>query len=612
MKLIKELKRRNVIRVATAYLIVAWLMIQVLGLATDSFEAPAWVMKLVITLVVIGFFISVIISWAYELTPEGIKRDKGVYHDDAISHHTAKKLDIITIVAVIAVGSLVIWQQLIKTEEKVNNIRPTSLTELVTTANEQGVSANSIAVLPFSDLSQNGDQEYFSDGMAEEILNVLVRVDALKVTSRTSAFQFKGSQLGIPEIAKQLKVRYVLEGSVRKSGETLRITAQLIDAQDDKHLWSETYDRPLTTENIFAIQDEISNSIVKALSQELNLASSSSVAVKQRTANLTAYELFLKARPLFIGRKNLDTADDLLIQAIELDANFAQALAMRSALATLKYAYGFSNIPKEQADIKSIEFANQALSIDPNNVLALASKANTRFIANEELRGKFDIAEIIADYKKALSIEPKNTTTLLWLGRAYQKLGFIDEATKLFKKCIDNEPMYRPCVSNYTIRLEYSGNHQAAVDFYIENISNGLLKASDAPLVSLAQVNQKLAFMMAINSTNYLDGWIRNSDIYDAYKNPNIDHSDLIADLINWVSQKEIKPLYWELVLLPIGYGGDLNKSTGNNIFYHKPKNINSESNKKYLKDAGIHAYWQKHGFPPLCRPLAEDDFECQ
>lgn len=244
VKLFSELKRRNVIRVATAYLIVGWLLAQVLGIATDSFEAPGWVMKLAITIIVIGFFISLIISWAYELTPEGIKRDKDVNQGDFTSHHTAKKLDIITIVALIAVGSLVIWQHFIKTNDKVNNINTVIPVKAETSLKVHGVSANSIAVLPFSDLSQDGDQEYFSDGIAEEILNVLVRVDALQVTSRTSAFQFKGSNKGIPAIAKEFKVRHVLEGSVKKSGETIRTTAQLIDAHNDKHLWSETYDRP--------------------------------------------------------------------------------------------------------------------------------------------------------------------------------------------------------------------------------------------------------------------------------------------------------------------------------------------------------------------------------
>ena len=163
---------------------------------------------------------------------------------------------------------------------------------------EETVEDTSIAVLPFADLSPSGDQEYFSDGIAEEILNVLVRVDNLKVASRTSAFGFKGQEaLGIPTIAKRLNVRHVLEGSVRKSGEMLRITAQLIDASNDKHLWSQTYDRKLTTENIFAIQDEIANEIVKQLGIVMggNGSGAPIVSVKADTKNLNAYELYLQA-----------------------------------------------------------------------------------------------------------------------------------------------------------------------------------------------------------------------------------------------------------------------------------------------------------------------------
>ncbi len=622
MSLFKELKRRNVIRIAGIYAVVAWILMQVAGTLEESLKLPEWFDSVVTAGLMIGFPIALLLAWAFEMTPEGVKRTEELSEGGTVAN---SKMDSLILVGIVLVVGLVIWQQMNvkdmdyrlrgKDETKdftiIPNTNPVIPAKAVIQSTDETIQANSIAVLPFADLSPNKDQEYFSDGMAEEILNVLVRVEALKVTSRTSAFQFKGQEIGIPEIAKQLKVRYVLEGSVRKAGNNLRITAQLIVAQGDKHLWSESYDRPLTTDNIFAIQDEISNAIVIALKEELNLDNISTIKVKQSTENLSAYELFLQARPLFVGRQQLDKADELLIEVIELDPQFAQALAMRAAIANLNAYYGFSTTSQEQADINSVELANRALKIDPNNVLALSTKAFSRLEANIRMRGQFDYAEIIKDLRKALVIEPKNTTTILWLGATYQILGFVEEAILLNKQCIDYEPRYRPCVSNYLSGQEYQGNYQIAADIYLDNIGTGLLSELEAPLEALVHLNQKIAFLMAINTPNFFKGWTRNEEIYQAYKNPQFDYSELINDAIHWASKKEPKPLSVDSILIQIGYEPNPKQTSGYEIFLYRPKDINSVVIKKYIKDTGVFSYWQKHGYPPQCRPLGEDDFEC-
>ncbi|MGJ8664616.1 MAG: hypothetical protein ACSHWU_13245, partial [Marinicella sp.] len=431
----------------------------------------------------------------------------------------------------------------------------------------------------------------------------------LKVTSRTSAFQFKGSQKGIPAIAKELKVRHVVEGSVRKSGDTIRITAQLINAQDDKHLWSETYDRALSTENIFAIQDEISNAIVQALKEELNLQNTAMIKVNKSTENLSAYELYLQARPLFLSRKKLDIADELLIQAIELDPEYADAWAMRAALTFLKNQYGFTQLSIDETDQKGIEYANNALNLDPNSVLALAVKANILFTANVALRGTHDYADILSDFNKALSIEPKNATTLLWAGTVYQHLGFVEEALQLFRQCIENEPLYRPCVGNYIFQNEYQGNYDLAVATYLEYLSKGVITRSFSPSFSLAALNQELAFILGVNSDEYFKGWSRNDEIYQAYKNQESDHSELIDEAANWAKHNNIDENYWSTILAPIGY-----EPTPEIIvypFYTMYKNINSDRIKNYLIRSNVVTYWRQHGFPPQCRPIGDDDFEC-
>ena len=611
MNLLNELKRRNVIRVATAYLIVGWLLVQVLGIATDSFEAPAWIMKLAITIIAIGFFISLIISWAYELTPEGIKRDKDVNHNDTITHHTAKKLDIITIVALIAVGSLVLWQQFIKTEVKVNSISTTIPTMPETTPKVQVVSANSIAVLPFADLSKDGDQEYFSDGIAEEILNVLVRIDALQVTSRTSAFQFKGSKKGIPAIANELKVRHVLEGSVRKSGKTIRITAQLIDAQNDKHLWSDTYDRPLTTENIFAIQDEISNAIVQALSDELGLNSFEKISVRATTTSLSAYELYLKAKPLFLARSDLDVADNYLIQALDLDPKFAKAWEMRAALQSLMTEYNFSNMTIEEVESLTEQFAFKAIEIEPKSALAKAVLAKQRMNSNETQRTQYNVAQTFKLYDEAIQIDPNIASTYNWRGLYYMAVGHVEKATNDYQTCIDLEPYYEPCFGNLVQAIEVSGDVEQALVLLKEGLNEDKIYLDTGDLNWLARSRKEIAFGFLANRKGVLDGWRRVDDLYQAYLHPEKDHSQLVGDIIVFAKKnKTLSQIKLGNVLIPLGAhnfmpDGFLMWSIGYQKYRQSPEF------KNYIFESGIHDYWREVSFPIQCRPLGEDDFEC-
>jgi tetratricopeptide (TPR) repeat protein len=243
----------------------------------------------------------------------------------------------------------------------------------------------------------------------------------------------------------------------------------------------------------------------------------------------------------------------------------------------------------------------------------LAVSAFTREKANHAMRGQFDFAEILKDYQKALKLEPKNTTVLLWIGGFYEKLGFVEKSIKFYKQCMEQEPSYKPCVANYLSSLEYTGLYQEAIDLYIENVGNGLLNSQDAPLEALAQLKQKLPFIMAINSEFYFKGWQKNHEIYQSYQMPQSDHSELIKEAVNWVSRKEKEPLYWRYVLMPIGYEPDPKIfHEFYEVFLYKPKNINSLVIKKYLKDTGVFNYWQQHGYPSQCKPLGEEDFECE
>src|SRR5210317_456505 len=277
MSFFDELKRRNVVRVGLAYGIAGWVLLQVADLVLENIEAPSWVIQALMLFVLLGFIASLVIAWAYELTPEGIRKESEIDRSQSIAGHTGKKLDRIIIgFLVLAVAVLLVDRSM-----SVPVMGPDTVSEDATVqVNEVGDESTppleevlptdpSIAVLPFADMSPEQDQGYFSDGISEELLNLLVRVDGLKVASRTSSFTYKGSTQSLAEIAGELKVNHVLEGSVRKADNRIRITAQLIDARTDRHLWSESFDRDLV--DIFAIQDEIANAIVAALSAELGI-----------------------------------------------------------------------------------------------------------------------------------------------------------------------------------------------------------------------------------------------------------------------------------------------------------------------------------------------------
>jgi len=296
-----ELKRRNVVRVAIAYAVVAWLSIEVSATTFPMLKLPEWAATFVTVLLIIGFPVAVIFAWAYEFTPEGLKKEKDVDRSESITHITGRKIDFVIIgVLVVAVGFLLVDKLYLGEGD-------TAPDEVI------AIERKSIAVLPFINLSDDPEQEYFSDGLSEELLNLLAQIPELRVTSRTSAFSFKGKDVTIPEVGRTLDVEHVLEGSVRRSGDKIRITAQLIDASSDTHIWSDTWDRNF--EDVFVIQDEIAEFVVDALKIELL---GDLPHVFQTTTE--AYELYLQAKFLLEqpSAPNLRRAEGINQQLIDI------------------------------------------------------------------------------------------------------------------------------------------------------------------------------------------------------------------------------------------------------------------------------------------------------
>ncbi len=366
MSLFNELKRRNVIKVTIAYIVMAWLVMQVADVILNNIVAPGWVFHVLLLFLAIGLPFAVFFAWAFEMTPEGLKRESEVDRSQSITTKTGRKLDFLIIgVLVLALGYFAYDKFVLSASRDDALVEATTqaVTEQAATESEASAESDkSIAVLPFVNMSDDASNEYFSDGISEELLNVLAQYPDLRVAARTSSFQFKGQNPDIEDIAQTLHVNYVLEGSVRKSGTRLRITAQLIEARTGFHLWSETFDRELV--DVFAIQDEISAAIGDALEIQLALESAtdkSSPTVLVATS-MEAFEAYMHGRQLINlrGRANLEEAVTHLERALALDETYAPAHAQlaiaTSLLSTTPGSYG--DMPKAEVAARATTSAN--------------------------------------------------------------------------------------------------------------------------------------------------------------------------------------------------------------------------------------------------------------
>jgi TolB-like protein len=435
MSVFEELKRRNVFRVAIAYLIAAWLVLQVSELVLDAIEAPAWVLKVFLLIFALGFPITILFSWAYELTPEGIKREKDVDRDQSVTQSTGRKLNQITIAMVIALIALVGVDRLTAPY----SIQPANDAAAVTTGAD--IDDKSIAVLAFEDLSPQGDQEYFADGLSEELLNVLAQTPGLQVAGRTSSFAFKGQNRDLREIGEILNVAHILEGSVRKSGNKIRVTAQLINAQNGFHLFSQTYDRDLT--DVFAVQDEISASISNALKAELI----GTQAVQVAETSIEAYDLYLVARQKIYTRDKdeMMEASRLLDEAISIDSEYAPALAQKAlVLQLLSDSVGsYGEIPQAESYALSRPLVDKALLIDPN-----LAEAHAVLGLIMDLDPGASVPMKIASLEHALELNPNMDNARNWLARVYGRAGRRAEGRALLESVVERDPLFGPAFNN--------------------------------------------------------------------------------------------------------------------------------------------------------------------
>jgi TolB-like protein/Tfp pilus assembly protein PilF len=606
MSLFEELKRRNVIRVAVLYLVSSWVLLQLTDVLSSLLDVPESVGSIVILLLIVGFVPVVLFAWVYEMTPEGVKRQKDIDLDQSITAHTGKRINSLIIVLLLVAIAVVVLDRLLPETAPV--AIPVA-TEVSNASDSITVPAKSIAVLPFADLSPGGDQEYFSDGIAEEILNVLVRIEGLKVASRTTAWGFKGQEaLGVTNMAAKMNVRHVLEGSVRKSGDTVRITAQLIDAATDQHLWSETYDRTLTAESLFQIQDDIAKAIVAQLGiiMETDIVKNIHAA---DTSNIDAYELYLEASQLFAERRSLLRGIDLFEQAVAADPGFARAWA--GLAANYQVAPGWGYLNRDYITLAR-EAAETAIELNPELSLPYA-------VLGMNLSAHFpiDYERVLALFDEALARNPKNTTAYLWRTIPYLDLGYFDRAEQEARQCLDIDPAYEICRSFLAVAVLFSGDTERALEIHETALRHGFAGNADPFMHLYVATGQERTALIAVAANNAASG-INNATQYEyrALTDPAFDYKAEKTRIDQaYIPAGETEPvlsLEHPDFLFRMRQYDQLQGSELPYWWFPYPLEFrNSPHRKRLMNLTGMPVYWRKHGFPPQCRPVGDDDFEC-
>ncbi len=446
----EELKRRNVLRIGLAYLAVSWLLIQVVETLFPIYELSDAAIKVVVTILAVGFVPVLVFAWAFELTPEGIKKDSKVDRDAPATLGAGKTLDrVIMIVLALALGFFAFDKFVLDPARDAEIIE--SVTQRVRTeALYESYGDKSIVVLPFVNMSPDPDQEYFADGISEELLNLLSRIQELRVISRTSAFSFKGKDVDIPTIAEKLKVDHVLEGSVRKSGNRIRITTQLIDARTDTHLWSATYDR--TLDDVFVVQDEIAAEIVAQL--RITLFGKSP---ETRKIDPEAYVLYLQARHLAWSGDSDDMiqAETLLKQVLALEPDYVPAMNELSVV-YYRQGYAFDIRSREEGKRLAEEMNRKALGVDPDDAVATAN------LAWGHMEDRLDPAGAARLFEEAIASDPTDEDIVRFAGSFARMIGRPDQAIALGEYAIARNPRCAVCFHQLSMAYRDSGRLEEA------------------------------------------------------------------------------------------------------------------------------------------------------
>jgi TolB-like protein/Flp pilus assembly protein TadD len=432
--LFAELKRRNVYKVAVAYAVVAWLLVQAASILFPTFEAPAWVMKVFVAVLVLGFPIALVFSWAFEITPEGIKREEDVSPGESITHHTGRKIVGLTIVIAVIAAALFVFQLL----------RP-HFASTGPLASVRALPEKSVAVLAFDNLSDDKGSEYFSDGISEELLTVLQKIPGLRVAARTSAFSFKGKSATAQEIGQTLGVANLVEGSVRKAGDTVRIAAHLTKTTSGDEIWSENYTRNL--KDVFAVQTELAQTIVEQLRGQLTGGADTKTTIQEQvqmaekggTKNVEAHQHYLQGRfyaNRFSEKGNTEAVAEYQ-KAVELDPGFALAWAglAEAHLFLCDFGGAIGRATFEAHLSSAREAITRALALEANLPEALRARAHIQLNYDYDWKGADDSVQT------ALRLAPADSTLFIWAGNVADAKGDTAHATTLYRNAVTLDPV---------------------------------------------------------------------------------------------------------------------------------------------------------------------------
>jgi TolB-like protein len=611
-----ELQRRNVVRVGIAYAAFAWLLFQIVETVLPLFGMSDDTIRVIFIILVIGFVPALIFAWAFEMTPEGLKRESEVDRSASITPHTGKKLDrLIMVVLGLALTYFIVDKFVLdpaRDAAEIEVVRAEAMEQGRTEALQSGAPDNSIAVLPFLNMSREPDNEYFSDGVSEELLNLLAQAGGLVVASRTSSFFFKNKDVDIPQVAERLNVRHVLEGSVRRSGNQVRVTAQLIDARSDSHLWSETFDRELG--DIFAVQDEIARSIVGQLRETLGaeMVIGEPEGLSQ-TENVEAYQLYLRGLSLLRlrGIDNIRRSTELFDEAIALDPGYARAHAQKAVALGLTPFY--EDGPRPPWLKRAEASARRAIELDPKLAGPHATLASVHQNMPEVPR---QITE--AEYRTAIELDPNYVTARQWYGEFLMTVGKARGLLVQLEEAHRLDPLAPVVNTALAWGYLYNGDLQQAERFALTGLELGMGGTWAQDVLGLVYLQQRdYEKTLEIFSGDHPD-FTLNREVVEAARNPALrpelvekiitsKHSRISfwpVELIMMMGEPD-RALVWALELAEQGHG-DV-RSIWRPMFTahaHKP------AFKRLVELYGLPEYWRENGWPDFCRP-AGDDFSC-
>jgi TolB-like protein/Tfp pilus assembly protein PilF len=619
---IAELKRRNVIRMAGLYLVGAWLITQVAGTVLPMYEAPAWVARSIVTALAIGFIPAMIFAWVFELTPDGLKRDSEIQTGQSIAPQTAQKMNrLIAALLVLAVIYFGVDKFYLAPKREAALVTQTTqaITEQVA-SQEKSENEKSIAVLAFENRSADKDNEYFSDGVAEEILNSLAKVKDLKVAGRTSSFFFKGKNENLTTIGKTLGVAHVLEGSVRKQGDKLRITAQLIRVSDGFQLWSETFDG--TDADIFALQENIARRVTGELKVALN-AGQQNQLIDAGTNSPEAYALYLQATDIFNRRDTTHYQDAVaaLQKALALDPKYARA---HSRLATLYATLGaYMDIDFRQTNAKAIKEANAALALDPS----LAEPHAVLGLTYGKQRGGFLRGR--EEFERAIALDPDDVNSNFWYGLSLVMTGYREAGIARFEHALSIDPMMPNIVRWRGLMYFLDGDLNNAELYLGRARSSGLLFAErELSYIAFQRGDVAMAIRKWTAGTESLQNTlppgsteiIANGIYGDAQAKSRA--LALIDDVL-----AQAKPLATGTLPLSLLILGSPERALSavlklqdidNSDFFARLWSANGKQARvlpefpAFLQKMGLVELWDKYGPPDVCRKSDKGDYVCE